>query len=183
MPVLAWRSETERGPDLQIAGRAPCTLVRPSCVLSLLLPSVTKEREANPKAANQLLDQDSIKQIHGTRNPCYIAWGGFLSFAFGILEAGSSSIVCRISSARCGEQPLQPLFSIIYVGLLDTGALFLPVRSNLCHLFTLAHPRSAFSLTRKARPQIVILALREPQLILLPIEPLRTATPLHKRLD
>ena len=54
---------------------------------------------------------------------------------------------------------------------------------NLCHLLTLAYPRSASSLAWKARPQIVILALREPQLILLPIEPLYTATPLYKRLD
>src|SRR5207248_2380478 len=129
----------------------------------------------------------SRSRLHQTdtwyAQPLLRRMGGFLPFAFGIPEAGSSSIVCRISSARCDEQPLQPLFSIIYVRLLDTRALFLPVRSNLCHLFTLAHPRSAFSLTRKARPQIVILALREPQLILLPIEPLRTATPLHKCLD
>ena len=102
MPVLAWRPKNERGPDLQIADKGSLHAGETIVCAFALLPSVTTERKANPKAESQLPGQDSVKQIHDMRNPCHIAsaQGGFLPFAFGIPEAGSSSIVCGISSAN-----------------------------------------------------------------------------------
>jgi hypothetical protein len=70
MPVLAWRPENERAAARPADSRQGSMHAGETIVCaSALLPSVTTPREANPKAASQ----DSIKRIHGMRNPCHIA--------------------------------------------------------------------------------------------------------------
>src|SRR5271156_140301 len=151
MPVLAWRPKNERGPDLQIADKGSLHAGETIVCAFALLPSVTTERKTNPKA-----ESPNRYMTCATPVTSHLPRGAFSLLLLAFLKREVQVSFAEFYRPDAMSSLTAPLFHyLVRSSARYCGPCSLPVRSNLCHLLTLAHPRSAFSLTRKARPQIV----------------------------